>query len=238
MRALDENKLRRLPVFRSAAARQRQFRTHSRVASTARKARPRTRAADTKAARTSLQAAGFHRRGEIDAASHNGVDDARELRGQYPDSPPAATATRFSFSTKLTPDAPQEASALLKIVEEPPEHVMFIFATTEPDKVIGTIRSRTHHLPVPCWCRRGYGPVPRADLRRQAYREARPGVLRLAMRAAVPCETPFPCLTSSWLVRLTAASHTILRLRCSVSRLTSLISEAVDPSSADRQNRI
>ena len=83
---------------------------------------------------------------EIDAASHNGVDDARELRERAIFAP-----ARDRFKIFILDEAhmvtPQGFNALLKIVEEPPAHVKFIFATTEPDKVIGTIRSRTHHYP-------------------------------------------------------------------------------------------
>ena len=83
---------------------------------------------------------------EIDAASHNGVDDARDLRERA-----AFAPARDRFKVFILDEAhmvtPQGFNALLKIVEEPPPHVKFIFATTEPDKVIGTIRSRTHHYP-------------------------------------------------------------------------------------------
>jgi DNA polymerase-3 subunit gamma/tau len=83
---------------------------------------------------------------EIDAASHGGVDDARDLRERATFAP-----VRDRFKIFILDEAhmvsPQGFNALLKIVEEPPDHVMFIFATTEPDKVIGTIRSRTHHYP-------------------------------------------------------------------------------------------
>jgi DNA polymerase-3 subunit gamma/tau len=83
---------------------------------------------------------------EIDAASHNGVDDARDLRERAVFAP-----ARDRFKIFILDEAhmvtPQGFNAMLKIVEEPPEHVKFIFATTEPDKVIGTIRSRTHHYP-------------------------------------------------------------------------------------------
>jgi DNA polymerase III subunit gamma/tau len=83
---------------------------------------------------------------EIDAASHNGVDDARDLRERAIFAP-----SRDRYKIFILDEAhmvtPQGFNALLKIVEEPPEHIKFIFATTEPDKVIGTIRSRTHHYP-------------------------------------------------------------------------------------------
>ncbi len=83
---------------------------------------------------------------EIDAASHGGVDDARDLREQATFQP-----MRDRYKIYIIDEAhmvsPQGFNALLKIVEEPPEHVRFIFATTEPEKVIGTIRSRTHHYP-------------------------------------------------------------------------------------------
>ena len=64
-----------------------------------------------------------------------------------PDSPPARDRYKIFILDEAHMVTPQGFNALLKIVEEPPEHVMFIFATTEPDKVIGTIRSRTHHYP-------------------------------------------------------------------------------------------
>nr|WP_276545770.1 DNA polymerase III subunit gamma and tau [Brachybacterium muris] len=83
---------------------------------------------------------------EIDAASHGGVDDARELRERASFAP-----VRDRFKVFIIDEAHMVTSAgfnaLLKLVEEPPEHVKFVFATTEPDKVIGTIRSRTHHYP-------------------------------------------------------------------------------------------
>ncbi|WHE37044.1 MULTISPECIES: DNA polymerase III subunit gamma and tau [Microbacterium] len=83
---------------------------------------------------------------EIDAASHNGVDDARDLRERAVFAP-----ARDRFKIFILDEAhmvtAQGFNALLKLVEEPPAHVKFIFATTEPEKVIGTIRSRTHHYP-------------------------------------------------------------------------------------------
>ncbi|WP_448070761.1 DNA polymerase III subunit gamma and tau [Georgenia yuyongxinii] len=83
---------------------------------------------------------------EIDAASHNGVDDARELR-ERASFAPARDRYKIFILDEAHMVTPQGFNALLKLVEEPPPHVKFIFATTEPDKVIGTIRSRTHHYP-------------------------------------------------------------------------------------------
>lgn len=83
---------------------------------------------------------------EIDAASHNGVDDARELRERAAFAP-ARDRYKIFILDEAHMVTPQGFNALLKLVEEPPPHVRFIFATTEPDKVIGTIRSRTHHYP-------------------------------------------------------------------------------------------
>ncbi|QHO92035.1 DNA polymerase III subunit gamma and tau [Actinomyces sp. 432] len=83
---------------------------------------------------------------EIDAASHNGVDDARDLR-ERASFAPARDRYKIFILDEAHMVTPQGFNALLKLVEEPPEHVKFIFATTEPDKVIGTIRSRTHHYP-------------------------------------------------------------------------------------------
>ncbi len=83
---------------------------------------------------------------EIDAASHGGVDDARELRERAFFAP---VASRFKVYVidEAHMVSTQGFNALLKLVEEPPEYVTFIFATTEPEKVLGTIRSRTHHYP-------------------------------------------------------------------------------------------
>ena len=83
---------------------------------------------------------------ELDAASNRGIDQARELREKAVYAP---AASRFKIyiideAHQLTTEA---AHALLKLVEEPPEHLRFVFATTEPDKLLGTIRSRTHHYP-------------------------------------------------------------------------------------------
>jgi DNA polymerase-3 subunit gamma/tau len=83
---------------------------------------------------------------EIDAASHNGVDDARDLRERAIFAP-ARDRYKIFILDEAHMVTPQGFNALLKLVEEPPAHVKFIFATTEPDKVIGTIRSRTHHYP-------------------------------------------------------------------------------------------
>jgi DNA polymerase-3 subunit gamma/tau len=83
---------------------------------------------------------------EIDAASHNGVDDARDLRERALFAPARDRYKIFILDEAHMVTA-QGFNALLKIVEEPPAHVKFIFATTEPDKVIATIRSRTHHYP-------------------------------------------------------------------------------------------
>jgi DNA polymerase-3 subunit gamma/tau len=83
---------------------------------------------------------------EIDAASHNGVDDARDLRERAIYAP-ARDRYKIFILDEAHMVTPQGFNALLKLVEEPPEHVKFIFATTEPEKVIGTIRSRTHHYP-------------------------------------------------------------------------------------------
>jgi DNA polymerase III subunit gamma/tau len=83
---------------------------------------------------------------EIDAASHGGVDDARDLREKAFFAP-----VKSHYKVYIIDEAhmvsTQGFNALLKLVEEPPEHLRFIFATTEPEKVLPTIRSRTHHYP-------------------------------------------------------------------------------------------
>ena len=118
---------------------------------------------------------------EIDAASHNGVDDARDLRERAIFAP-ARDRYKIFILDEAHMVTPQGFNALLKIVEEPPAHVKFIFATTEPEKVIGTIRSRTHHYP--------FRLVPPAQM--LAYLEevcasekvtAASGVLTLVVRA-------------------------------------------------------
>ena len=83
---------------------------------------------------------------EIDAASHGGVDDARDLRERafYA---PVAGRFKIYIIDEAHMVTQQGFNALLKLVEEPPSHLKFIFATTEPEKVIATIRSRTHHYP-------------------------------------------------------------------------------------------
>ncbi len=118
---------------------------------------------------------------EIDAASHGGVDDARDLRERATFAP-----SRDRYKVFIIDEAHMVTSggfnALLKIVEEPPEHIKFIFATTEPEKVIGTIRSRTHHYPF-----RLIAPAPMLEYVQQLCAkegvEVEPGVLPLVVRA-------------------------------------------------------
>ena len=83
---------------------------------------------------------------ELDAASHGGVDDTRDLRDRafYA---PAQSRYRIFIIDEAHMVTPAGFNALLKIVEEPPDHLIFVFATTEPEKVLTTIRSRTHHYP-------------------------------------------------------------------------------------------
>nr|WP_281369887.1 DNA polymerase III subunit gamma and tau [Leifsonia psychrotolerans] len=118
---------------------------------------------------------------EIDAASHNGVDDARDIRERAIFAP-ARDRYKIFILDEAHMVTPQGFNALLKIVEEPPEHVKFIFATTEPDKVIGTIRSRTHHYP--------FRLVPPAQMLEYVQEmcekegvQVAPGVLPLVVRA-------------------------------------------------------
>ena len=83
---------------------------------------------------------------EIDAASHGGVDDARDLR-EKAFFAPVNSRYKIYIIDEAHMVSPAGFNALLKLVEEPPDHIKFVFATTEPEKVIGTIRSRTHHYP-------------------------------------------------------------------------------------------
>ncbi|MFJ3289826.1 DNA polymerase III subunit gamma and tau [Streptomyces sp. NPDC086669] len=118
---------------------------------------------------------------EIDAASHGGVDDARELR-EKAFFGPAASRYKIYIIDEAHMVTSAGFNALLKVVEEPPEHLKFIFATTEPEKVIGTIRSRTHHYPfrlVPPGTLRDY----LADVCRREDIPVEDGVLPLVVRA-------------------------------------------------------
>ncbi|CAN5403212.1 hypothetical protein BH10ACT6_BH10ACT6_15640 [soil metagenome] len=118
---------------------------------------------------------------EIDAASHNGVDDARDLRERAAFAP-ARDRYKIFILDEAHMVTPQGFNALLKLVEEPPDHVKFIFATTEPEKVIGTIRSRTHHYPF-----RLVPPAQMLDYVQQLCESEKvtvqPGVLPLVVRA-------------------------------------------------------
>src|ERR1700744_6103659 len=118
---------------------------------------------------------------EIDAASHNGVDDARDLRERAFFAP-----VRDRYKVYIIDEAHMVTTAafnaLLKLIEEPPDFLVFVFATTEPDKVLQTIRSRTHHYPF-----RLIPPgVMRAHLERICAAEGiavEPSVLPLVVRA-------------------------------------------------------
>ena len=119
---------------------------------------------------------------EIDAASNNGVDDARDLRERafYA---PVSSRYKIYIIDEAHMVTPAAFNALLKLVEEPPEFVKFIFATTEPEKVLTTIRSRTHHYP--------FRLMPRKDLTRLLEEivaaegiHVDPTVLPLVVRAA------------------------------------------------------
>ncbi|MFJ7327154.1 DNA polymerase III subunit gamma and tau [Streptomyces cyaneofuscatus] len=118
---------------------------------------------------------------EIDAASHGGVDDARDLR-EKAFFGPASSRYKIYIIDEAHMVTPAGFNALLKVVEEPPEHLKFIFATTEPEKVIGTIRSRTHHYPfrlVPPGTLRSY----LADVCGRENSAVADGVLPLVVRA-------------------------------------------------------
>jgi DNA polymerase-3 subunit gamma/tau len=119
---------------------------------------------------------------EMDAATHGLVDDARDLREKAVYAP-ASSRYKIYIIDEAHQLGPGAANALLKLVEEPPPHLRFVFATTEPDKIIGTIRSRTHHY--------GFRLVPARTLQthlasicEQEESIADPGALALISRAA------------------------------------------------------
>ena len=119
---------------------------------------------------------------EIDAASHGGVDDARDLR-ERAFFAPVSGRYKVYIIDEAHMVTTQGFNALLKLVEEPPQHLMFVFATTEPEKVLPTIRSRTAPLPVPA------GPAGDAarpageDPGRRGRSAIEPTVLPLVVRA-------------------------------------------------------
>ena len=129
---------------------------------------------------------------ELDAASHGGVDDTRELRDRafYA---PAQSRYRIFIIDEAHMVTNAGFNALLKIVEEPPDHLIFVFATTEPEKVLPTIRSRTHHYPFRLLAPRTMRDPDREDHLRAGGRRRRrrgvpagdPGGRRLAARHAV-----------------------------------------------------
>ena len=134
---------------------------------------------------------------EIDAASHGGVDDARDLRERAFYSP-VSGRYKIYIIDEAHMVTREGFNALLKLVEEPPPHLKFVFATTEPEKVIATIRSRTHHYP--------FRLVPPAILR-ELLEEIlsaeqigyEPAVLPLVVRAGRPRPaTPSRSWTSCW----------------------------------------
>jgi DNA polymerase-3 subunit gamma/tau len=119
---------------------------------------------------------------EIDAASHGGVDDARDLR-ERAFFAPVSSRYKVYIIDEAHMVSREGFNALLKLVEEPPEFLRFVFATTEPEKVIGTIRSRTHHYP--------FRLMPRAELTQLLTEVVAaegvpvdPAVLPLVVRAA------------------------------------------------------
>jgi len=118
----------------------------------------------------------------MDAATHGLVDDARDLREKAVYAP-ASSRYKIYIIDEAHQLGPGAANALLKLVEEPPPHLRVVFATTEPDKIIGTIRSRTHHY--------GFRLVPARTLQthmasicEQEGVTADPGALALISRAA------------------------------------------------------
>lgn len=139
---------------------------------------------------------------EIDAASHGGVDDARDLR-EKAFFGPASSRYKIYIIDEAHMVTPAGFNALLKVVEEPPEHLKFIFATTEPEKVIGTIRSRTHHYPF-----RLVPPGRSAAISRRCAARRTASSRTVCCRSwcgpeRVPCVTRCPSWTSCWPARAT-----------------------------------
>ncbi len=119
---------------------------------------------------------------EIDAASHGGVDDARDLR-ERAFFAPVSSRYKVYIIDEAHMVSTQGFNALLKLVEEPPEHLRFIFATTEPEKVIATIRSRTHHYPFRLIPPRIALRLPGRAVREGGRARSTPAALPLVVRA-------------------------------------------------------
>ena len=119
---------------------------------------------------------------EIDAASHGGVDDARDLRERafYA---PVASRYKIYIIDEAHMVSREGFNALLKLVEEPPDFLRFIFATTEPEKVLATIRSRTHHYPFRLMPRRELTDLLQSNIESEGV-AVDPSVLPLVVRAA------------------------------------------------------
>ena len=162
-----------------------------------------------------LRAPGLSTSMEIDAASHGGVDDARDLRER------AFFAPADRYKVYIIDEAhmvtTQGFNALLKMVEEPPDFLVFVFATTEPEKVLATIRSRTHHYPF-----RLIPPsVMRAHLEgicTERESQSSPPCSRSSCARAVDQRgTRCRCSTSCWPAQAPRASPTCVPSRCSAS---------------------
>ncbi len=132
---------------------------------------------------------------EIDAASHGGVDDARDLR-ERAFFAPVNSRYKVYIIDEAHMVTPQGFNALLKLVEEPPEHLKFVFATTEPEKVIGTIRSRTHHYPFRLIPPRTLSDYLRSCASRRASRSTPRPCRSWSGPAAARRATRSPCSTS------------------------------------------
>ncbi len=170
---------------------------------------------------------------EIDAASHGGVDDARDLR-ERAFFAPVSSRYKVYIIDEAHMVSPQGFNALLKLVEEPPPHLKFIFATTEPDKVIGTIRSRTHHYPFRLVPPEGARRLPRGScaVRRASTLEPTALPARRPRRSAARCVTPSACSTSCSAARAPTASPTTSRSALLGYTPDSLLDEAVDAFAA------
>lgn len=138
---------------------------------------------------------------ELDAASHGGVDDTRDLRDRafYA---PAQSRYRVFIVDEAHMVTTAGFNALLKIVEEPPAHLIFIFATTEPDKVLPTIRSRTHHYPF-----RLLSPVVMRELLLGVCASEGVGVPEAALDLVIRAGGGSPRDTLSVLDQLVAGAH-------------------------------